>query len=226
MSDASLGQSLMLLNSNEVQAKLGAAGGRAERLAKDPRPDAAEGRRTVLGRLRPRPRPAARPPRALAHLAKNAAEAQGGLRGHPLGPDQRQGIPVQRLTGRTTAQLTGSTDRLATKEPSDARTDRRAVPVLRRGQPPELPAGRASSASRAWACPTCSGPRPRRRRPGGPAPRDLSVILVWLDGGPPQHETYDPKPDAPGRVPRPAQADRHERARASRSPSCCPSTPG
>jgi hypothetical protein len=23
------------------------------------------------------------------------------------------------------------------------------------------------------------------------------VILVWLDGGPPQHETYDPKPDAP-----------------------------
>src|SRR3954468_14072397 len=32
---------------------------------------------------------------------------------------------------------------------------------------------------------------------GRPAPRDLSVILVWLDGGPPQHETYDPKPDAP-----------------------------
>ena len=27
---------------------------------------------------------------------------------------------------------------------------------------------------------------------------DLSVILVWLDGGPPQHETYDPKPASPG----------------------------
>ena len=26
---------------------------------------------------------------------------------------------------------------------------------------------------------------------------DVSVILIWLDGGPPQHETYDPKPDAP-----------------------------
>ncbi len=26
---------------------------------------------------------------------------------------------------------------------------------------------------------------------------DMSVILVWLDGGPPQHETYDPKPEAP-----------------------------
>src|SRR5689334_12429801 len=26
---------------------------------------------------------------------------------------------------------------------------------------------------------------------------DVSVILVWLDGGPPQHETYDPKPEAP-----------------------------
>jgi hypothetical protein len=39
VSDASLGQSLMLLNSNEVQGKLGAGGSRAERLAKDPRPD-------------------------------------------------------------------------------------------------------------------------------------------------------------------------------------------
>jgi Protein of unknown function (DUF1501) len=33
---------------------------------------------------------------------------------------------------------------------------------------------------------------------GGPnTPSDGSVILIWLDGGPPQHETYDPKPDAP-----------------------------
>ncbi|SIO59414.1 Ig-like domain (group 2) [Singulisphaera sp. GP187] len=40
--DASLGQSLMLLNSGEVQAKLAAAGGRAEALAKDPRTDEAK----------------------------------------------------------------------------------------------------------------------------------------------------------------------------------------
>jgi hypothetical protein len=39
VSDASLGQSLMLLNSPDIQAKLAGAGGRAERLAKDPRPD-------------------------------------------------------------------------------------------------------------------------------------------------------------------------------------------
>jgi hypothetical protein len=32
---------------------------------------------------------------------------------------------------------------------------------------------------------------------GRPGPADRSVILVWLDGGPPQHETYDPKPQAP-----------------------------
>lgn len=33
---------------------------------------------------------------------------------------------------------------------------------------------------------------------GAPASPDAkSVILVWLDGGPPQHETYDPKPGAP-----------------------------
>ncbi|HEV3166325.1 MAG TPA: DUF1501 domain-containing protein [Isosphaeraceae bacterium] len=32
----------------------------------------------------------------------------------------------------------------------------------------------------------------------GKAPADdLSIVLVWLDGGPPHHETYDPKPDAP-----------------------------
>jgi hypothetical protein len=39
ISDATLGQSLMLLNSSEVQGKLGAPGGRAEQLVKDPRPD-------------------------------------------------------------------------------------------------------------------------------------------------------------------------------------------
>jgi hypothetical protein len=32
---------------------------------------------------------------------------------------------------------------------------------------------------------------------GSVAVPDRSVILIWLDGGPPQHETYDPKPDAP-----------------------------
>jgi hypothetical protein len=31
----------------------------------------------------------------------------------------------------------------------------------------------------------------------GGSPPERSVILIWLDGGPPQHETYDPKPDAP-----------------------------
>ena len=36
----------------------------------------------------------------------------------------------------------------------------------------------------------------RRGTASGP-PAERSVILVWLDGGPPQHETYDPKPDAP-----------------------------
>jgi hypothetical protein len=40
----------------------------------------------------------------------------------------------------------------------------------------------------------------------GKAGRDLSVILVWLDGGPPQHETYDPKPDAPAEFRGPLRA--------------------
>jgi len=31
----------------------------------------------------------------------------------------------------------------------------------------------------------------------GAAAKETSVILIWLDGGPSQHDTYDPKPDAP-----------------------------
>ena len=34
--------------------------------------------------------------------------------------------------------------------------------------------------------------------PGSPVgPADRSGILIWLDGGPSQVETFDPKPDAP-----------------------------
>src|SRR5437868_293898 len=44
-------------------------------------------------------------------------------------------------------------------------------------------------------------------RSGGDAPpRDGSVILIWLDGGPPQHETYDPKPEAPSEFRGPLKA--------------------
>lgn len=31
----------------------------------------------------------------------------------------------------------------------------------------------------------------------GQASKNTSVILIWLDGGPSHHDTYDPKPDAP-----------------------------
>src|SRR5215211_1731859 len=33
--------------------------------------------------------------------------------------------------------------------------------------------------------------------PPGSAKRKNSVIILWMRGGPPQHETWDPKPDAP-----------------------------
>lgn len=35
---------------------------------------------------------------------------------------------------------------------------------------------------------------------GSVRPRARACILIWLDGGPPQHETYDPKPDAPAEI--------------------------
>jgi hypothetical protein len=43
-------------------------------------------------------------------------------------------------------------------------------------------------------------------RESGVQAKDRSVILVWLDGGPPQHETYDPKPDAPAEYRGPLKA--------------------
>jgi hypothetical protein len=35
---------------------------------------------------------------------------------------------------------------------------------------------------------------------GGSAAKAKSVIVLWMDGGPPQHDTFDPKPDAPSDV--------------------------
>lgn len=37
----------------------------------------------------------------------------------------------------------------------------------------------------------------RAKEAAGNAQKDTSVILIWLDGGPSHHDTYDPKPDAP-----------------------------
>ncbi|MBS0264655.1 MAG: DUF1501 domain-containing protein [Planctomycetes bacterium] len=37
----------------------------------------------------------------------------------------------------------------------------------------------------------------RMQAAGAPIQKDKSVILIWLDGGPSQLETYDPKPEAP-----------------------------
>ena len=65
--------------------------------------------------------------------------------------------------------------------------------------------GPGSSAWRGWAWATCSGPG-RLAGAGASAGDDLSVILVWLDGGPPQHETYDPKPEAPSEFRGPLKA--------------------
>jgi hypothetical protein len=71
VSEANLAQALHLLNSDEVQSKLARAGGRADLLAKDPRPDAekiedlflwAVGRRPAADHLR----------LAMAHLSRHA----------------------------------------------------------------------------------------------------------------------------------------------------------
>jgi hypothetical protein len=72
VSDATLGQSLMLLNSAEIQVKLSAQGSRADRLAKDPRPDAEKLDELFWAAFGRAPSPAERTT-ALAHLAKHSA---------------------------------------------------------------------------------------------------------------------------------------------------------
>src|SRR3954452_16819904 len=42
--------------------------------------------------------------------------------------------------------------------------------------------------------------RPRDRVHGSTFGRAKNVLFVWLQGGPPQHETFDPKPDAPAEI--------------------------
>ena len=38
------------------------------------------------------------------------------------------------------------------------------------------------------------------RAAGGPSPRSVNCIMVWLDGGPSHYESFDPKPDAPTEI--------------------------
>jgi hypothetical protein len=72
VTDASLSQSLMLLNSADVQSKLSAQGSRAEQLAKDPRPEAHKVDELFwLAFARSASEKEAKS--ALAHLAKHAA---------------------------------------------------------------------------------------------------------------------------------------------------------
>ena len=39
-----------------------------------------------------------------------------------------------------------------------------------------------------------------RQRTERQAARAKSCIVLWMTGGPPQHETWDPKPDAPAEI--------------------------
>jgi hypothetical protein len=48
--------------------------------------------------------------------------------------------------------------------------------------------------------PTLLQARPSTRPSGGTFGRAKIVIFLWLQGGPPQHETLDPKPDAPAEI--------------------------
>ncbi|HJT76931.1 MAG TPA: DUF1501 domain-containing protein [Gemmataceae bacterium] len=48
--------------------------------------------------------------------------------------------------------------------------------------------------------PPAASPRLARDLHGATFGRAKNVIFLWLQGGPPQHETFDPKPDAPAEI--------------------------
>ena len=72
VSEANLAQALHLLNCDEVQDKLARAGGRADRLAKDPRPDAEKVEELFLWAFGPQADGGADWTLALEHIAKHA----------------------------------------------------------------------------------------------------------------------------------------------------------
>ena len=94
VSEANLAQALHLLNSDEVQDKLSRAGGRADLLAKDPRPDAEKVEELFLWAFARKPTAGAAAGRSGAHPARRH-EQEDRLREHPLGADQHQGVRVQ-----------------------------------------------------------------------------------------------------------------------------------
>ena len=73
VSEANLAQALHLLNSDEMQGKLTAGNGRADMLAKDPRPDAEKIDELFLWALLGKPSPEQREA-ALAHIAKHVSK--------------------------------------------------------------------------------------------------------------------------------------------------------
>ncbi len=73
VSEANLAQALHLLNSDEIQGKLSRPGGRADVLARDPRPEAAKVDELFLWAFARRPTAAQRDT-ALAHIARHAAD--------------------------------------------------------------------------------------------------------------------------------------------------------
>ncbi|HEY7426028.1 MAG TPA: DUF1553 domain-containing protein, partial [Gemmataceae bacterium] len=71
VSEANLAQALHMLNSDEIQNKVARAGGRADVLAKDPRPDAEKVDELFLWAFARKPTEEQRD-KALAHIGKNA----------------------------------------------------------------------------------------------------------------------------------------------------------
>ena len=228
VTDASLSQSLMLLNSGEVQAKLSSPGSRAEQLAKDPRPDAQKIDElfwAAFARGATKQETAS----ALAHLTKHAANRADGLRRHHLGTRSTPrsfSLSIDVSGQLSVVSCRSSAGRILVREPLDARAHgilgRRANGV----QPAGLPESRLPGGDRADAWELAAGARDcRRRSSAGRAARPLGDPDLARRRAAPARDVR-PQARRSGRVSRAAQGDLDGRSRRAGLRAACRSTPG
>ena len=99
VSEANLAQVLHLLNSQEIQGKLSRAGGRAEQLAKDPRPDAEKVNELFLWAFARRPTQA-QLDLAVEHIQLHAKDRQQAYENIIWALDQHEGVHPCAVTTR------------------------------------------------------------------------------------------------------------------------------
>ena len=137
---------------------------------------------------------------------RRAPSRRAGGRGPALGPAQLARIRLQGLIRAGRADRPSAKARPHERSTNCESMTRRDCLRLGLGGPDRRRPGRRPAA-------------PRGRGGAARRPRPTSCILIWMDGGPSHYETFDPKPERPGRDPRQVRRRSPPRSPASSSRS-------